>query len=68
MWGHIFRSPCGGPDADRRNQAGAVPRAGLVLSHGWAEGGGVGPGVPGHMLDKRLIKRGAQNAGWGLNV
>ena len=23
-----------GPDADRRNQAGAVPRAGLVLSHG----------------------------------
>lgn len=23
-----------GPDADRRNQAGAIPRAGLVLSRG----------------------------------
>lgn len=40
MWDHTFRSPVKGPqDADRRNQAGAVPRAGLVLesrlSRGW---------------------------------
>ena len=33
-----------GPDADCWSQAGAVPRAGLVLSRGLAAGGGVGQG------------------------